>query len=219
MRNSYLKLLRSTRACADRDRKQRQALHAAACLWNPYIAGSSLISLLYGVLSISWCGRTSFKRDDPMTFDTHQEAGLAELPEQLRRAQAVTPELMAGVIARACPRFPGCPPAAKTRIIRFVESGAFVDAALALLGLELPGWQLRRLVYDDGEWFCSLSKYRELPDWLDVTLEARHRTLSLAIFTAFVEAQSRAGADRVGSPTVPAVSCATHYALCCDNFA
>src|SRR5262245_48569029 len=154
-----------------------------------------------------------------MSLDTHQEAGLAELPEQLRRAQAVTPKLMADVIARACPRFPGWSPAAKTRIFRLVESGAFADTALALLGLELPGWQLRRLVYDDGEWICSLSKHRELPDWLDDTIEARHETFSLAIVTAFVEAQSRAGADRVGSPTVPAVSRATHYALCCDNFA
>ena len=94
------------------------------------------------------------------------------------------------------------------------------EAAFALLELELPGWKLRRLVYEDGEWICSLSKHRELPDWLDDTAEARHETLALAIVAAFLEAQSRAAdADQVSVPTVPREPRATDCALCCDNFA
>ena len=155
-----------------------------------------------------------------MSFCSNQEAGLAGLPEQLRRAKTVIPDLVADLIARACLRFPARSPAGATRITRLVESGAVAEAALALLEIELPGWKLRRLVYEDGEWICSLSKHRELPDWLDDTAEARHETLALAIVAAFVEAQSRAAdCDRVSVPTVPQEPRATDCALCCDNFA
>jgi|SRR5262245_3201236 len=147
-----------------------------------------------------------------MSFDINQEAGLAALQEQLSRAQAPTPDLMADVIARARPHIQ-----AQSRLI---ESGAVAEAAFALLELELPGWKLRRLVHEDGEWTCSLSKHRGLPDWLDDAAEARHETLALAIVAAFLEAQSRAvSADRASVPTVPQEPRATDCALCCDNFA
>jgi len=155
-----------------------------------------------------------------MSFDINQEAGLAALQEQLSRAQAPTPDLTADVIARACPRSQAQSPAGTTGIVRLVESGAVAEAALALLEVELPGWKLRRLVHEDGEWICTLSKHRELPDWLDDTAEAHHETLALAIAAAFLEAQSRAaGAERVSVPRVPQEPCATDCALCCDNFA
>ena len=155
-----------------------------------------------------------------MSFDINQEAVLTALQEQLSCAQAPTPDLMAEVIARACPRTQARSPAGTTRIGRLIESGAVAEAAFALLELELPGWKLRRLVHEDGEWICSLSKHTELPDWLDDTAEARHETLALAIVAAFLEAQSRAGdADRVSVPTVPQEPRATDCALCCDNFA
>jgi len=32
------------------------------------------------------------------------------------------------------------------------------DAALALIDLELPQWQVRRIAYDAGEWHCALSR-------------------------------------------------------------
>jgi hypothetical protein len=154
-----------------------------------------------------------------MSLDTKREAGLAGLPEQLRRTEAVTPDAMADVIVRARLHFTERPQAGRTRIARLLECGAFTDAMFALLELELPGWKLRRLLYEDGEWICSLSKHRELPDWLDDTAEARHETLALAIMAAFLEARSRAaGTERVSVPTVPQER-ATDCALCCDNFA
>jgi hypothetical protein len=155
-----------------------------------------------------------------MSFDTNQEAGLGELQEQLRRAQAVTPDLMADVTARACPRFPAYSSAVRTRLIHLIELGAFADAALALLEIEVPGWKLRRLVYDDGEWICSLSKHCQLPDWLDDVVEAHHAILPLAILAALVEARrSGLGSGQVGPSAVPQVRSSTDYAVCCDNFA
>jgi hypothetical protein len=75
------------------------------------------------------------------------------------------------------------------RLAQLIRSGASTDAALALIDLELPMWQVRRLAYDDGEWYCALSRERELPDWLDQSIETRHAELALAILCAFVEAR------------------------------
>jgi hypothetical protein len=155
-----------------------------------------------------------------MSLDPSQQQRLRALREHLRRARSASPELMADVIGRACPRFPAHPPAAKARVIRLIEAGAFADATLALLELELPQWKLRRIVYEDGEWICSLSRHRQLPDWLDDAAEARHATLPLAILAALAEAQGHAGDSRqAGSPTVPQVRSAADYVVCCDNFA
>ena len=92
----------------------------------------------------------------------------AALGEQLHDALAVTPALIADVIREACRRFPSQGQPGKTeRVEQLIQLGAWTDAALALLELELPQWRIRRLVYDDGEWHCALSRERELPDWLD----------------------------------------------------
>jgi hypothetical protein len=85
-----------------------------------------------------------------LSFDSNRELRLAELQEQLHRARAVTPDLMADVIARARLRSHARHPGVMARILRLVESSAFADATLALLALE-PQWKLRRLVYDDGD--------------------------------------------------------------------
>ena len=93
-------------------------------------------------------------------------------------AYAVTAEFMSDIIRSACRRFPSTGQTAKTaRIERLIQSHAWTDAALALIDLELPQWQLRRIAYDEGEWYCALSRERELPDWLDQSIEARHADL------------------------------------------
>ena len=63
------------------------------------------------------------------------------------------------VIARVGPRLQVQHPTAKAKVARLIESGAFADATLAVLELELPQWKLRRLIYEDGEWHRSLSKH------------------------------------------------------------
>src|SRR3981081_1646583 len=113
-----------------------------------------------------------------------------ELSDRLRDADAVTAGLMSEVIGEACRRFPSMGQSEKTaRIERLIVAGAWTDAALALIDLELPLWQFRRIAYGEGEWYCALSRERELPDWLDRSIEARHADLSLAILSAFVDAQ------------------------------
>jgi hypothetical protein len=143
-----------------------------------------------------------------------------ELSDRLRDAHAVTAGLMAEVISGACRRFPSSGQAEKTaRIERLIASGAWTDAALALIELELPLWQLRRIAYDDGEWYCALSRERELPDWLDRSIESRHTDLALAILSVFVDAQCITAPST--KPSVPIVSRDAnplYEPVCCDNF-
>ena len=143
------------------------------------------------------------------------------LAARLRDASEVTPELMAEFIGNACRRFPSAGQSEKTaRIERLIRSGAWTDAALALLDLELPQWQLRRIAYDQGEWYCALSRERELPDWLDQSIEGRHADLALAMLSAFVEAQRiTAPSSRTSVPAVTRDATPLYVPLCSDNFA
>src|ERR1700680_4475242 len=126
-----------------------------------------------------------------------------ELSDRLRDAHAVTAELISEVIGESCRRFPSVGQTEKTaRIERLIQTGAWTDAALALIDLELPQWQVRRIAYDEGEWYCALSRERELPDWLDQSIEAHHEDLPLAILCAFVEARRIAApSSRTSVPT------------------
>jgi hypothetical protein len=144
-----------------------------------------------------------------------------ELDERLRNANAVTAGLISEVIRQAGRRFPSMRQAGKAaRLERMIATGAWTDAALALIDLELPLWQVRRLAYDEGEWYCALSRQRELPDWLDQSVEAHHADLALAILSAFVDAQGIAAPSSLTSvPTVPREASPRYDPLCCDNFA
>jgi len=139
---------------------------------------------------------------------------LDKLQERVRRSRSVTPELLTEVIARACSRFAAHRSAAKARVNQLAEHGAWADAVLALLELELPHWKLRRLLYEDREWHCFLSRQMELPLDLDDGAEATHEVLALAILIAFINARSA-----VASAAVPQVRAASRDTVCCDNFA
>jgi hypothetical protein len=144
-----------------------------------------------------------------------------ELNDRLHNAEAMTAELLSDVIAQTCRRFPSMAQGGKTaRIERLIESGAWTDAVLALIDLELPLWQVRRIVYDEGEWHCALSRERELPEWLDRAIETHHTDLALAILSAFVEAgRVTAPSIRSSVPAAPRDANPLYQPLCCDNFA
>ncbi|WP_407156106.1 hypothetical protein [Bradyrhizobium sp. STM 3557] len=103
------------------------------------------------------------------------------------------------------------------QIGRLIQSGARIDAALALIALELPQWQLRRIAYDGGEWHCALSRRRELADWLDQSVDGWHSDLALALLDALVEAQQVVASSRQPSVLSPLTD-AMCTPLCCDNF-
>ncbi|EHR05277.1 hypothetical protein [Bradyrhizobium sp. WSM471] len=141
------------------------------------------------------------------------------LNDRLRNTQAMTRPLMLDIIAHACRRFPTLGQNNRTtRITRLIDVEAWTDAALALIELELPLWQVRRIAYDEGEWHCALSRERELPDWLDAAVEARHADLALALLSAFIEVETLAlAASRPSVPTVRPAPDSLYEPVGCEN--
>jgi hypothetical protein len=144
-----------------------------------------------------------------------------DLSNRLHNADTATAGLFADVTGTICRRFPSTGQTKKTaRIERLIAAEAWMDAALALIDLELPQWQARRIAYDEGEWHCALSRQRELPEWLDQSVEARHADLALAILSAFVDVQRvTAPSSRTSVPTVPRDASALYDPVLTDNFA
>jgi hypothetical protein len=141
------------------------------------------------------------------------------LSARLRRAQTMTRPLMLDIV-HACRRFASLGGNERTtRVMRLIEAEAWADAALALMELELPMWQVRRIAYDEGEWHCALSRVRELPDWLDAAVEAHHADLALALLSAFIEVQALAvETSRPSVPTVRPALDSLYEPVACENF-
>jgi hypothetical protein len=152
-----------------------------------------------------------------------RQSHLHDLQDQLGRAHVVTPDLTSKVVG-ACTRIALPSNASKAaRIDRLIESEAWTEAALALIELELPFWRLRRLVYEEGAWLCTLSRQWSLPAWLSDNAETRHQSLPLAILSALIEAdQCGEPSSRPIATSVPQCgveSSSPVQPMCCDNFA
>lgn len=104
---------------------------------------------------------------------------------------------------------------------QLIDAGALTEAAFALINLELPQWKLRRITYDDGEWHCAISRERELPEWLDEAVEAKHASLTLAILSAYTKTVRQIEVSRKPDrPSVQPMRASEQYEpVCCDNFA
>src|ERR1019366_7451292 len=153
---------------------------------------------------------------------SHRSEQLATLAAQVRVADEATPEMFSEIVGQTCQR-PSAPNKATNaeRLHQLIEAGALTEAAFALINLELPQWKLRRVTYDGGEWHCAMSRERELPEWLDEAVEARHASLTLAILGAYIETVRQIEVSREPNrPSVPQTRALMQYEpVCCDNFA
>jgi hypothetical protein len=128
-----------------------------------------------------------------LTVEKH-ECDAEGLVGHLKNAVAPTPDLIHRIIRDACTHFPALRNTRKAgHVDRLIELGAWCDVALALIDIELPAWSVRRLVREDGEWFCSPTRQPNVPVDLDDTADASHQALPLAILGAFLEARRRIG--------------------------
>jgi len=158
--------------------------------------------------------------DWKMGFGSDHAVLLERLDEAVRCVPRPTLGLITKIIAGACSRIPVLSKAGKSAaLLRLVESEAWADAALTLIELELPGWKLRRLICEDGQWLCSLSRHPNLPIALDDTAEANHEVMPLAILLAFLQARRRSVTAAQSVPTVLAAEPAPAGLICCENFA
>ena len=161
---------------------------------------------------MSGFAKTLFGHDQAVLFHCFDEA--------VRFASEPTLGLFSKIIVGACSRIPLLNKAGKAaQIDRLLELGAWADAALTLIELELPGWTLRRLIREDGQWFCSLSRQPNVPAALDDTADATHEVMPLAILLAFLQARRRTFLAAQTAPTAPVFDQAPVKLVCCDNFA
>jgi hypothetical protein len=156
-----------------------------------------------------------------MLLHSSRSEQLAKLAEQVNAADEATPELFSEIVVATARRLwtPG-EAANAVQLHDLIEAGALTQAALRLIELELPLWKLRRIAYDEGEWHCAMSRQRELPEWLDQAVEARHASLTLAILGAYIETVGQIELSREPSrPSVPQTRAEQYEPLYCENFA
>ena len=154
-----------------------------------------------------------------MLFRANDENLLNEIGERVHWANAASSDLFALVLAKACPRLALCKPTILKHLHQLLETGAYTDAALAVIEFEIPSWKLRRLIFDAGEWQCLLSRKPWVPVEFDETVAAYHECLALAILSSFIEARrAHLINNSLGPSTVPQVQSADGLTLCCENF-
>lgn len=146
-----------------------------------------------------------------------QSAETDHLDAQLQAANVATEHLFRQVMESAGERFSTLRQMGKiAQVDRLRAVGAFTAAALALLDIELPNWKLRRVVLENDEWLCSLSRQPGVPIEFDDTAEARHTVLSLALLRALLAARLRNGTELISLPSDTQIGPSTLF--CCDNF-
>jgi hypothetical protein len=156
--------------------------------------------------------------DGTMTFAADFELLFDRLSGTLRGVPAFNSDLFEKIVAGSRQRVSILGKSDKaSRVASLIEAGAWTEAAFALIEFELPAWKLRRLVYEDGEWRCSLSRHPNLPLALDDSVDASHESLPLAVMQAIVEARLSGGVCDATSP-VPQIRSAGEFPICCDNF-
>jgi hypothetical protein len=147
------------------------------------------------------------------------ERDLERLDEALRQ----TPELSADLfsdVTEHCTRLSSLRQSGKAiQLDRMIEAGAWTDAAITLTAFELPNWNVRRIVCEDGEWLCSLSQHPSLPIVLDEPVERSHPVLALAILRAFMAVRRKGPIVQQATASVPQVRPSAAFVFCCDNFA
>jgi hypothetical protein len=155
--------------------------------------------------------RTAMQSGRQLNFD--------ELDATLQSARALSQSLFRKVMRGGERLEPFGPSGRATALDEFAEAGAWTDATLHLLALELPQWTIRRLVREGDDWLCTLSRQPHLPITLDDPVEANHATLPLALLRALLEARRRLTIEIRPAVRIPQIRQASGIMVCCDNFA
>jgi hypothetical protein len=144
-------------------------------------------------------------------------------PERLDETLRQTAEPSADLffdLTKHCTRLSSLRQSGKAIVLdRMIEAGAWTDAAIALIAVDLPKWNVRRIICEDGEWLCSLSQHPALPVFLDEPVERSHPVLALAILRAFIAVRRKGPVVQQVTTSVPLVRAAPAYVFCCDNLA
>lgn len=123
-------------------------------------------------------------------------------------------------IAARCHRFMSLKSSSTTQdFLAASRAHAWFDATMILLQIELPVWSVRRIVRDDGRWYCSLSRCPQLPIELDDTVDTTHEHIALAVLLGLMQAKLRPVAEATGDVRLRNNPPSDTTRLCCENFA
>jgi hypothetical protein len=151
-----------------------------------------------------------------MSFISIQRTPNSEASSKMTPLDATT---FTAVCLTSCKRLPAMRRTAEAqRLDRLVAAGAWTDAVLALIAIELPRWQLRRLAYDEGEWHCMLSDHREMPDWLDDAVEAHHPDMAWALLDAFRAVVDRGDTRHLTQVPMYSIPPVNSEPMLCENY-
>jgi len=155
-----------------------------------------------------------------MVFVDDRAVLIERVDAALQSVRAPTADLFFTVIEGSCVRLRALKGSGlAVRLERLIEAGAWAEAAIALVELEMPAWTVRRLTHEGGEWVCALSRQPNIPIALDDTAEGSHEDLALAILTAMVEARRRSNVVAERSRSAPPAVPSSDRMVCCDSFA
>jgi hypothetical protein len=153
-----------------------------------------------------------------MAMQSLMQVDFDELDAALQSATALSTSLFRRVV-QGCARLESLRRSGRAAALdELAEAGAWTDAALHLLELELPHWTIRRLSHEGGEWLCTLSRQPNLPITLDDPVEAVHAALPFAILQAFIGARRRFETDMRPALGIPRIRQVLGIPMCCDNF-
>ena len=125
---------------------------------------------------------------------------LDRLAQRVQLAAAPDRDLLREIMTSGCVRLHALKAATRARQLEsLLDAGAWTEAAFALVELELPAWSMRRLVQDDGMWFCALSRSPALPAEFDEMIETSHESMPLSILAALIEARRAIDTARASS--------------------
>src|SRR5882762_2433814 len=122
-------------------------------LWRTYIFGSQSHSNSNGyflTLHTTACARSTCNQENAMFLHSIRPQQLATFAARVRAADEATPELLSEIVAGTVRRLSA--PGEAVQLHQLIEAGALTEAAFAVIQLELPLWQIRRITYDEGEW-------------------------------------------------------------------
>ncbi len=147
---------------------------------------------------------------------------LDRLAQRIHLAAAPDRDLLRAIMTIGCVRLRTLKAATGARRLEsLLDAGAWTEAAIALVELELPAWSMRRLVQDDGMWFCALSRSPSIPAEFDEMIETSHESMPLAILAALIEARRAtdiARASRSLPRPAPVDRKSDGYRISVDNF-
>jgi hypothetical protein len=153
-----------------------------------------------------------------MLITSKRDESLSVIADRLSSAPVPSAEILSAILNHARRGDGALQGRVAAHIRSLIEVGAWTEAALALAEICCPHWHLSRLMYDSGEWHCTLSSQRDLPQWLDQTIETRAEELSCALLRAVVEA-ARNEEENADRPAVrPRLQPAPENLILCEDF-